>query len=59
MCYHGGMRKKIFVLLGVMIVALVGLACLGPANAYAANFEPGDGCTKGFLGFRPWYQGLP
>lgn len=53
------MRKKIFVLLGVIMTVMVGLTWLAPASAQAANFTEGDGCTKGFLGFRPWYQGLP
>ena len=59
MWYDGGMRKKICALLGVMMIVLGWTMWFSPAEAYADNFRPDDGCTKGLLGFRPWYQGLP
>lgn len=58
------MRKKIFVFLGVVMSVFIGMSALNPNLAYAEGeggsyFAPGDGCTSAFLGFRPWYQGLP
>ena len=44
------------------MTVLIGVSALNPANAYAAGEkfgDEGDTCTKTFLGFRPWYQGLP
>ena len=58
------MRKKFLACLIVIATTVVGLSILSPLQARAeekktAFFTPGDGCTRTFLGFRPWYQGLP
>lgn len=49
------MRKKILVFLGVLVTVMLGMSVLTPARVYAA----GEECVNSFLGFRPWYQGLP
>lgn len=42
------------------MTVFMGVSLLNPSDAYAAEFfSAGDQCTKAFLGFRPWYQGLP
>ena len=41
------------------MTVLIGVNALNPEMAYADRFADGDDCTRSFLGFRPWYQGLP
>lgn len=50
------MKRKILVFLGVVVTVWMGLAVLQPARTMALG---GGNCgNKGFLGFRPWYDGL-
>ena len=49
----------------VAIATVIGVGMLAPVDIVAAKdevesakFQEGDGCTKNFLGLRPWYYGL-
>lgn len=46
--------KKFLVFLGVVTTVWAGLLVWNPSNVFATAGE----CSEGFLGFKPWYDGL-
>lgn len=46
--------KKFLAFFGVIATVWMGLLVLNPTNVFAARGQ----CSEGFLGFRPWYDGL-
>lgn len=48
------MMKKFLAFFGVILTVWMGTLVLSPVNTFAAAGE----CSEGFLGFRPWYDGL-